>query len=109
MLTSGAATRLTQSGRAESNGQRLYRQRAELFCTAQIRELVPNGFGQPEIRTEMIRKVQVIRHGVFAVHETVGISDICCVSPSEGMQLIIFASVPAIAAFFICLAITMSR
>jgi len=57
----------------------------------------------------MIRKVHAKGHGVFAVHETVGISDICRVSAFEGMQLIIFATVPAIAAFFICLAITMSR
>lgn len=58
----------------------------------------------------MIRKVHVRGDRVFAaVHETIGISEICRVTASEGMQLIIFASVPAIAAFFICLAITMSR
>jgi len=27
-------------------------QRAELFCTAQIRQQAPNGFGRPEIRIE---------------------------------------------------------
>ena len=58
----------------------------------------------------MIRKVHVRGHGIFAaIHETVGMSNICRVTASEGMQLIIFASLPAIAAFFICLAITMSR
>ena len=57
----------------------------------------------------MMRKDHARSHGFFAVHETVGISDICRVSASEGMQLIVFASLPAIAAFFICLAITMSR
>lgn len=58
----------------------------------------------------MIRKVPVRGYGVSAaVHGPVGISDICRMAASEGMQLFIFASVPAIAAFFICLAITMSR
>jgi hypothetical protein len=35
-----------------NNGQPLQLQRAELFCTAQIRQQAPNGFGQPEIRIE---------------------------------------------------------
>ena len=37
------------------------------------------------------------------------VSDVCHLTISEGMQLIVFASAPAIAAFLICLAITMTR
>ena len=58
----------------------------------------------------MIRSFRFIGDGsVAAVHETIGVSDVCCMTASEGMQMIVLASVPAIAAFFICLAITMSR
>ena len=58
----------------------------------------------------MIRKAHTRGHGIVAaVHGTVEMSDISGVTACEDMQLIIFASVPAIAAFFICLAITMSR
>ena len=60
--------------------------------------------------TEMIRMVGVAGRGIVSeVHDTVGASDICCLTASEGMRMMIFASVPAIAAFFICLAITMSQ
>ena len=37
------------------------------------------------------------------------VSDVCHLTIFEGMQLIVFASAPAIAAFLICLAITMTR
>ena len=44
-----------------------------------------------------------------ALNQSCRASDVCHPTISEGMQLIVFASAPAIAAILICLAISMTR
>jgi len=57
-----------------------------------------------------LSKVMFRRETVSAAHnQSCRASGVCHPTISEGMQLIVFASAPAIAAFLICLAMSMTR